>query len=162
MKTMIAVCIAMLFMTSFVSSNNLLDNLGVAKNAEISAFYVLCEFGNIDLSSSNGILKFDGSSPISTSFTYVYPITNPTDAATKFATLLKLKNVKTDGKFIYFSFYAYEITKVLLKRREKVGDAFSLEVDRSNQGLTKPIRLTFMTHTKFLHKDALYKIIDEL
>ncbi len=162
MQAIKAICFTILILTTFVSSNMLLSKLKDSKSADINAFIIESEFGSIDASASGAKLTFDGTSAISTYFTYVYPITSPVDAATLFAQLLRLKNVKIDTKNIYFSFSANEISAVKQKRRGEFGDVYSLEVDRRNQGLSETFQLNILTERIFPDKDALFNIIDQL
>ena len=100
----------------------LFNKLEDAKFADINTFIIQSEFGSIDASTTKAKLKFDGTSAISTIFTYVYPIRNPANAAKLYAQLSKLGNVKIDIKNIHFSFSANEISAVKQKRRGEFGE----------------------------------------
>ena len=162
MKAIKAICITIFIFSTFVTSNMLFNKLGDAKSAPINMFLIQSEFGGVDASTPNAKLTFDGTSAISTYFTYVYPITNVQDAAALFVQLLKLKDAKINTKNVYFSFSANEIVNVKQKRRGEFGDVYSLEVDRRNQGLSETFMINILTEKSFPDKDALYNIINQL
>ncbi len=113
----------------------------------------------IDLSTDNGNIRFDGKTSIETNFTYVYPITDYPSALLLYKKLLFFRDVSMDTKNIYFRFTAKEISEVSQKRRGEFGDVYSLEITRDTVG-----NFTFHLLTAKNEHDAnaLYNIINDL
>ena len=162
MKAIKAIFLTLFLLITFTSSNMLFDKLGASKTGIINTFLVQSDSAVADASAPNAQLRLEGNSALDTVFTYIYPITKATDAATLYAQLLKFKNAKIDTKNIYFSFSANEISSVVQKRRGEFGDVYSLIIDRRSQGVPDTFQINILTAKKFPDKDALYNIINQL
>ncbi len=161
MQAIKAICVTILLLTTFVSSNMLFSNLEDSKSADINAFKIDSEFGIIDASASGAKLIFDGTSTRNINFTYIYPITSSVDAITLYDHLSKLMSVKIDSNNIYFSFSAKEIFSVTQKRNKEFGEVIFI-VDRTNQGLSKTFQLHILIKKNLPDNKALFNIISQL